>query len=249
MTQPNIPTLGAPGAGGGLRLRSFGRDRLVLVLPQSRKTSTYDGVEKEELLCHVAALDGGPITFGGEANAAGGMKKPDTMIVEPGPFGWYAENVIIGGRAIMPSLEHALPSPMIGKPGSGVVGRLWQDAQHRDAWKLKDPTDADMARAQQFIELFYSGNFVNPTPRPIAGPMAQAQQISYAAPVPPFQQAQPLPYGGSPAAPVQAAPTAAIVPPPPPGFDPAAWLGLTDAQRAMFLGQAPTNALAAPTGY
>lgn len=269
MTQPNpnIPQLGAPVAGGGLRLRSFGVGRLVLILPQREQTVTYDKEPKQEIVCDIAALDGGPLTFGGKANNKGGMESPDTMIVDAP---WFGTGVAVGGNAILGALRNALPDARIGKAGTGIVGRLWQDASQRDAWKIKDPTPDEMAVAQRFIEALYAGTFVNPVPRQIAGP--QAQQVQYgnmggtAAPVanpqsaapawtPPVQSTygQTVPAASAPVANPFAAAAAPIpaIPPAPPGTE-AWWGAVTDAQRNQYLASlqpAGTVNGAAPGAY
>lgn len=279
MTEPNgnIPMMPISGASaaGGITLRCFGPERLLMIMPKREQTGApYKGSEKQgpqrELVCDVVVLEGGPVTFGGEANNRGGMDKPDTMIVDIEPSGWFVQNMIIRAPAMFFSLDSALPG-QLNPHGSAVVGRIFQDANYRGAWKMRDnPTQAEIQKAHDWWARFAAGQHVNPVPRLIAGPPAQgAPQVSY---VPPAQAGPPVaeqygPMGGY-AAPVnpaqpgwptqpaavvnpfaQPAPVAAppAIPPAPAGTE-AWWASVTDAQRQQYLQQfAP--AAAAPTGY
>ena len=207
MTQSQSLEIGGPAAGGtNIGLRSLGEGRLVLFIPKREQTGKkYKSEEtQQQIVTDVVVLDGGPVRFGGKARIDGSMEEPDTMIVEPGMSGWFAPGAVIGSPSMLWHLRGALPDPMVGFPGRGVVGRLYKDPQYNNSWKIKDPTAEDIARAQRWLAESANGTFVNPQPRPIAGPQPQAAPVNYGY-APQQQPPAQAPYGpqGGYAAPVQ----------------------------------------------
>lgn len=286
-----MPTLTIQGASaiGGITLRCFGQERLLMIIPLSeRMGQPFEGKPGDplvrEMVCNVVVLDGGPVRFGGSATNTGQMKTPDTMIVDPMPAGWFIPNMVLRGPSMLRALEAALPS-QFNPAGSALVGRIWQDPAYRNAWKLREnPPQAEVDLAMQWWANFSAGRHVNPVPRLIAAPVAPQQQVNYGyqpqqpaqgyapqqAPQQPYAPAQydqaggyPQPLGGqaapvqqgpNPAWPTQQAPVqqqpvyapqqpaqaaSAQIPPAPPGFDPTAWAGMSDEQRAHYLGGVP----------
>lgn len=231
-----FPEIQKPTIGGGVGFRCFGVGRLIMILPKSDgqglKYESKTELERQ-IMADVVVFGGGPVRFGGKANNQGGMVEPDTMVVDPTPA-WVAENVLVNKPSLIRSCEKALPNPAIGKPGGAVLGRLWQDPQYRNAWKLSEPTDADFEIAARWKELVTSGGFVNPVP----------QKIMQAAPAIPQQPTAATggygSFAGNPAAAAVATPAPAPVAQlqplsPPPGFDPAAWAQMPREQQAGIL--------------
>jgi hypothetical protein len=236
VTMPNIQ--GSTPAGGGITLRSFGVNRLVLIFPIAEETGTdfTDKTKPKQFMrCNVVALPdpaSAPfLTYGGEVLQDGvTVKVPDTMRVDLGPHGYMAENVRIGGGGMLYILRRALAT------NSARVGRLFKDAQYNNAWKLTDcdNNSPEMAAATQWVQLYTSGNFVNSFPVPInpvpAQPTAQAQ--SWGAPQQPPAQSWPT----NPAPQQQAAPPAWGQPPAQP-----AYAGPPQQQAPQGWGQPPAQ--------
>jgi hypothetical protein len=249
----DFPEIQRPTIGGGVGFRCFGVGRLVMILPKSDGQGLKHESKTEferQIMADVVVFGGGVVNFGGKANNQGGMVEPDTMTVTPVPA-WVAENVLVNKPSLIRSCEKALPYPSIGKPGGAVLGRLWQDPQYRNAWKLADPTAEDFAIAEQWKALVTSGTFVNPTPQKIAG-VAPAQPTAQPAPTAPASG-----YGSFAANPAASVLTAVPAPsssPVPPGFDPAAWSAMPPEQRqgiltAMGIAPAAPVVSPAPPGF
>lgn len=236
---------------GGITMRSFGVGRLVAFLPKHRAVGTkFDKVTpQDQIVCDVVVLDGGPVDFGGKANNSGQMIEPDIMRVVPAPY-FLAENVIVAAASLLKSVARGLANPTIGQPARAVVGRLWQDAMFRNAWKQREATQQDMDAFNAWNAQVMAGAFVNPTPQRIPGvaPVQQAQPV-YAGNVdpwaaqapPPPQYAQPQQVAPTPSWPVpnpaQVAQPMAYAPPivdqPVPGYE-SQWPMLNENQKAQI---------------
>jgi hypothetical protein len=190
-------------------------NRTVIYVPRSiDETAMYKNASRPSVVADLIVCDGGPVRYGDDED-----KHTPATHESATPAMW--RGIQIANTAIVGALR-----PIVGQ---GI--RVGVIVMGTSAFLLEnlDTADPRRAAAAQLWFAIQSGSFVNPAPVELAQPglaggvVAQAQ--SYAQPV--QAAAAPAPAGS--------------IPPPPAGWDPGAWLGLTDAQRAQFLAGAPTR--------
>lgn len=187
MTTPNMPVIDEPGAIGGTLPRVADmRNRAVLIQPlkiDRNVPGVQPGTTQDRITANVFVLDGGPLEFGGKPEKF----VPHTMVTACPSL---HEGVYISQTNMVKALLGSLPSTQ--RPQGGIcMGRIVQGqaskAEHNPPWNLAEVPAADPARgiAQQVLQAWITGAFVNPEPQPTgtaapAAPGAPTYPVTHA---------------------------------------------------------------------
>lgn len=212
ITTPPAPVAGS--AGPSPRLQDMG-GRLLLISPTKiergvpNDLSDKPGAVQDRLTCDIVILGNQPIAYGGKPEEG----KPHTM-QSVCPSEWPSK--FVSGVLIVGQLEDKLPERNGGVPGF-MLGVLERNPNpnakpgRKLAWKLSDPTPAQIQEAQAFVAARAAGQIQSGVGQPLPGAPAETYTAYANSPQginaqPQYQQPQyapPAPY--APQAPAQPA--------------------------------------------